>query len=187
MTATPEQRARETIDALLVKAGWLLQDMAEFNRNAAEGVAVREFQLLTGPCDYLLFVGGKAAGVIEAKKAGLTLSGVSDQSDRYAKPGLSLEDLRAIPIALVPLREQKAICELVGVELNRLSNAVREADATGRAANLLRQSVLHTGFSGKLVSHDSADETASDLLARIAATPSQVDVGTKRNPKKHAP
>jgi len=57
--------------------------MADFNRNAAEGVAVREFHLENGPCDYLLLVGGKAAGVIEAKKAGITLSGVAEQAARY--------------------------------------------------------------------------------------------------------
>lgn len=80
---TPEQRARGRIDRLLDDAGWRVQDMADFNRNAALGVAVREFQLPSGPCDYLLFVAGKAAGVIEAKKAGVTLSGVAGQSDRY--------------------------------------------------------------------------------------------------------
>jgi type I restriction enzyme, R subunit len=80
---TPEQLAREKIDELLVAAGWVLQDKSEFNRNAAEGVAVREFALPNGPCDYLLFVGGKAAGVIEAKKAGVTLSSVADQSAKY--------------------------------------------------------------------------------------------------------
>jgi len=80
---TPEQRARGQIDRLLRDAGWQVQDMADFNRNAALGVAVREFQLPSGPCDYLLFVDGKAAGVIEAKKAGITLSGVAGQSDRY--------------------------------------------------------------------------------------------------------
>src|SRR5690606_36774509 len=32
---------------------------------------------------YLLFVDGKAAGVIEAKKAGVTLSGVAEQSAKY--------------------------------------------------------------------------------------------------------
>lgn len=83
MPLTPEQHAREKIDALLTAAGWVLQDRAEFNRNAATGVAVREFPLSSGPCDYLLFVGGKAAGVIEAKKAGITLSAVANQSDRY--------------------------------------------------------------------------------------------------------
>ena len=65
MPPTPEQRAREAIDALLIAAGWILQDNADFNRNAGEGVAVREFVLPNGPCDYLLFVGGKAAGVVE--------------------------------------------------------------------------------------------------------------------------
>ncbi|MGB0722304.1 MAG: type I restriction-modification enzyme R subunit C-terminal domain-containing protein [Gammaproteobacteria bacterium] len=83
MSTNPEQLARKTIDALLKAAGWTLQDNSEFNRNAAEGVAVREFQLPSGPCDYLLFVGGKAAGVIEAKKAGVTLSGVTEQANRY--------------------------------------------------------------------------------------------------------
>ncbi|HCZ48521.1 MAG TPA: type I restriction endonuclease subunit R, partial [Gammaproteobacteria bacterium] len=53
---TPEQLARETIDALLTAAGWTLQDRDQRNRNAALGVAVREFPLPAGPCDYLLFV-----------------------------------------------------------------------------------------------------------------------------------
>jgi len=83
MPDAPEQQARARIDALLTSAGWIIQDMADFNRNAAEGVAVREFHLENGPCDYLLLVGGKAAGVIEAKKAGITLSGVAEQAARY--------------------------------------------------------------------------------------------------------
>lgn len=85
MPLTPEQRAREKIDALLTAAGWVIQDNADFNRNAAEGVAVREFALPSGPCDYLLIVGGKAAGVVEAKKAGVTLSGIADQSAKYMR------------------------------------------------------------------------------------------------------
>ncbi|MGM9403683.1 hypothetical protein ACS0VU_15100 [Aliiroseovarius sp. KMU-71] len=80
---TPEQIARKQIDKLLEAAGWTLQNPEQFNRKAAMGVAVREFQLTTGPCDYLLFVDGKAAGVVEAKKEGVTLSGVADQSDKY--------------------------------------------------------------------------------------------------------
>ena len=80
---SPEQVARQKIDRLLIAAEWQIQDPNEFNRNAALGVAVREFQLPTGPCDYLLFVEGKAAGVIEAKKAGVTLSGVAEQSEDY--------------------------------------------------------------------------------------------------------
>ncbi len=79
----PEQIARTKIDALLSAAGWVLQDRDQFNKNAALGVAVREFSLPAGPCDYLLFVDGKAAGVVEAKKTGVTLSGVAEQSEKY--------------------------------------------------------------------------------------------------------
>lgn len=81
--ATTEQTAREQIDALLAEAGWLLQDRDAFDRNAALGVAAREFPLPAGFCDYLLFVAGRAAGVIEAKKSGTTLSGVAEQSEKY--------------------------------------------------------------------------------------------------------
>lgn len=80
---TPEQKAREDIDRLLSEAGWHLQDKDQQNRNAALGVAMRHFQLGKEEADYLLFVQGKAAGVIEAKKQGLTLSGVSEQADKY--------------------------------------------------------------------------------------------------------
>ncbi len=78
-----EQRARQQIDQLLAAAGWVVQDRAAFDRSAALGVAVREFPLPAGPCDYLLLVDGKAAGVIEAKRAGITLSGVAEQSAKY--------------------------------------------------------------------------------------------------------
>jgi type I restriction enzyme R subunit len=57
------------------------EDMSLFGRR---GVAVREAMLASGPADYLLFVDGKALGVVEAKKTGTTLSGVEDQSGRYA-------------------------------------------------------------------------------------------------------
>ncbi|KAA5801062.1 DEAD/DEAH box helicase [Alkalicaulis satelles] len=80
---SPEALARVQIDALLAAAGWVVQDRAAFDRQAALGVAVREFQLPSGPCDYLLFVAGKACGVIEAKKEGVTLSGVAEQSEKY--------------------------------------------------------------------------------------------------------
>ena len=83
MGAAPEARARELIDAQLAAAGWLVQDRDAFNRTAGLGVAVREFPLPTGPCDYLLFVDGKACGVIEAKPEGVTLSGVADQAGGY--------------------------------------------------------------------------------------------------------
>jgi len=80
---TPEDRAREVIDRQLTAAGWVIQDRDKFNRNAGLGVAVRHFALPNGEADYLLFIDGKAAGVLEAKKVGVTLGGVSDQSEKY--------------------------------------------------------------------------------------------------------
>src|SRR6266446_8324219 len=79
----PEARARQKIDELLTAAGWIVQNRADFDRVAAFGVAVREFALPSGEADYLLFVDGKAAGVVEAKKSGDTLSGVAEQSEKY--------------------------------------------------------------------------------------------------------
>ena len=83
MSSTPEARAREVIDGQLAAAGWVVQDRADMNRLASLGVAVREFPLATGPCDYLLIVAGKACGVLEAKPAGTTLSGVTEQARGY--------------------------------------------------------------------------------------------------------
>ncbi len=84
---TPEQRARYEIDRLLTAAGWAVQDVAAANIHAARGVAVRELPLAPGfgVADYLLYVDGQAAAVIEAKKQGATLSGVEIQSSRYAQ------------------------------------------------------------------------------------------------------
>src|SRR5512138_900794 len=80
---TPEELARVSIDKLLTTCGWIIQDMSGLNRYAGLGVAVREFPLETGEADYLLFVDGKAEGVIEAKPEGTTLSGVAEQAAQY--------------------------------------------------------------------------------------------------------
>lgn len=83
---TPEQRARQQIDAALAAAGWLVQDRDEVNLAAGRGVAVREFPLERGHgfADYLLFVDGKPCGVLEAKPEGFALTGVEPQARRYA-------------------------------------------------------------------------------------------------------
>lgn len=81
---TPEQQARIEIDKLLIAAGWIVQDREEVYLAAGRGIAVREFQLSTGPADYLLFVDRQVVGVIEAKKAGETLSGYEAQAKRYS-------------------------------------------------------------------------------------------------------
>jgi type I restriction enzyme, R subunit len=75
----PDTRAR-LIDRSLAAAGWAVQDRAASDLTAARGVAIREFPLVTGFADYLLFVDRKAVGAIEAKATGTPLSGVELQS-----------------------------------------------------------------------------------------------------------
>jgi type I restriction enzyme R subunit len=81
----PEARARLNIDRQLDTCGWIVQDYKKLNLGAGRGVAVREFKMADGyeSTDYLLFVDRKAVGVIEAKKAGTTLTGVEWQSAKY--------------------------------------------------------------------------------------------------------
>ena len=83
---TPEQEARVNIDRLLEQAGWSVQNADSINLYASSGVAVREFPLKSGhgTADYLLYVNQKAAGVVEAKPEGSTLTGVEVQSEKYS-------------------------------------------------------------------------------------------------------
>jgi len=80
---TPEEQARSNIDNKLVQSGWIVQDYKHINFGASLGIAVREFPTLKGPADYMLFINRKAVGVLEAKPEGVTLSGVTEQSERY--------------------------------------------------------------------------------------------------------
>ncbi len=87
---TPEQIARDRIDAMLVIAGWIIQPKGKINLGQGKGVAVREYQTDVGPADYVLFVDRKAVGVIEAKKEteGYRLTIHEDQTSGYAKAKL---------------------------------------------------------------------------------------------------
>lgn len=85
---TPEQQARQNIDKQLLQAGWFVQELKDFYPSASLGIAVREYPTESGSADYILFIDRKPVGVIEAKKEGLTLSGVHDQTTRYASDKL---------------------------------------------------------------------------------------------------
>jgi type I restriction enzyme R subunit len=82
---TPEEKARQEIDRLLEAAGWQIQDYRDLNLGAALGVAIREFPLMSGHSDYLLFVDRIAVGAIEAKPVGTILVDVEGQTERYLR------------------------------------------------------------------------------------------------------
>ncbi len=80
-----EAKARVEIDKQLAAAGWKVQSQKTLNLSASPGVAVREFTLEKphGRVDYLLFLNGQPAGVIEAKPEGTPLIEVEHQSGKY--------------------------------------------------------------------------------------------------------
>ena len=45
---TPEEKARQLIDARLEQSGWIVQDLSHVNPMASLGVAVRESKRLEG-------------------------------------------------------------------------------------------------------------------------------------------
>ncbi|AKB44848.1 type I restriction endonuclease subunit R [Methanosarcina vacuolata] len=90
----PEEIAREDLDKMLELSGWKVQDLYEMKPSESIGVAVTEAHLKVGFSDYLLFADRRPVGIIEAKPKGFTLSGVAEQSEKYAKS--SLADLLAV-------------------------------------------------------------------------------------------
>jgi type I restriction enzyme R subunit len=124
MPDTPEARARQNIDHLLTEAGWIVQSRDETNITAGRGVAIREFPMKSGygEADYLLYVDGVPAGVVEAKKEGETLASHEIQTEKYSV---------GLPDQLKPYRKPLPFCyQSTGVE-TRFTNLM-EPDARSR-------------------------------------------------------
>ena len=166
---TPEQKARVSIDALLVLAGWHVCNVANANIHAATGVAIREFPLNNGFgfADYLLYVNGKACGVIEAKKHGATLTGVELQSGRYAQ---------GLPTTLPAWRRPLPfVWESTGIETHFTNGLDPEPRARAVFAffrpELLVQWLTYLQVAAGSI---SAQETAGTFLTRMRSMPQLV-------------
>jgi type I restriction enzyme R subunit len=104
----PEAEAREEIDEMLEAAGWEVQDYGDHNLGANNGeVVLREFQIGRDAADYVLFLDRQAVGIIEAKPKGTTLTGVEEQSRRYAEN--FPEDLHPIEFPLPFVYESTSV------------------------------------------------------------------------------
>ena len=161
---TPEEQARQNIDAHLAEVGWVVQDRDALNLYAANGVAVREFPLTAGhgTADYLLFVDQKAVGVVEAKPEGFTLAGVEVQSGKYSE---------GLPVDLTPPRRPLPfLYESTGVE-TQFTNLL---DPESRSRPVFR---FHTpptfrewlGLSGDGVSSSGAQSIRDDDTRYLVA------------------
>jgi len=56
MNQTPEQKARDKIDKMLVNAGWVVQNKKTINFQAGLGIAIREYTTDIGPADYTIIL-----------------------------------------------------------------------------------------------------------------------------------
>ncbi len=163
---TPEEKARQTIDGLLLASGWTVQNRTDANIDAAPGVAIREFALGHGygEADYLLFVDGVAAGVIEAKKEGSTLTGVEIQTKKYSE---------GIPEALpAPFRPLPFCYQSTGVE-TRFTNLL-EPDASSRPVFC-----FHTPETLSRWLADAVQSTGSTPKARLRSMPPLIEDGLR--------
>jgi type I restriction enzyme R subunit len=171
--SSPEQKAREKIDAAFAEAGWLVQNGDELNLSAGRGVAVREFRLTTGhgSADYMLFVDGKAVGVLEAKPEGHTLSGVEVQVDRYAR-GLPAEldpPIRPLPFLYLSTGTDTRFTNLLDPDPR--SRRIFQVHQPGTLAEWLSAETLEAWVKGHGGYTTADNGKPSSLRARLRAMP----------------
>ncbi|PLX99282.1 MAG: type III restriction endonuclease subunit R [Desulfuromonas sp.] len=157
MTPAPEAEARKQIDAMLTACGWQVQDVSATNIHAGRGVAIREFPLSGyGFADYLLYVDQKAAGVIEAKKVGSTLTGVEVQSAKYTT---------GLPVSLPAWHNPLPFCyESTGIE-TRFTNSL---DPEPRSRNVFafhRPEMLASLLDSALTVSPEIGQVAADSFS----------------------
>lgn len=102
---TPEEKARKRIDEMFAEAGWKVQPRDQFSPTLS-AVALEE-GILQGnlEADYLLFISGKAVGVLEAKREEINVDTpiVEEQAVKYTKklPDWYQSWQQPLPIAYV--------------------------------------------------------------------------------------
>jgi len=154
-----EARARKKIDQQLKEAGWEVQSHKDANVAAGPGVAIREFVLEKGHgrVDYLLFVSGQPAGVIEAKPEGTTLVEVEHQAGRYVD---GLPDWIKAPVYPLPF-----IYESTGAE-TRFTNGY-DPDARSRRVFSFHRPETLAEWARQI----TATEDVPTFRARLKAMP----------------
>lgn len=165
---TPEARARVGIDRMLDAAGWAVQEVRRVDLSAARGVAVREFVLRRphGRADYLLFLDGRAVGIVEAKPEGETLTGVEWQSARYVD---------GLPDELEPAIEGGLpfVYESTGAE-TRFTNRL-DPDYASRDVFSFHRPETMAGWLDELRRHP----TAPTLRHRLRGMPELAETGLR--------
>lgn len=107
---TPEEKARIKINNMLQEVGWKIVDRTHYNPYDS-AVAIEE-GLLKGnhEADYLLFIDGKAVGVLEAKREEKSLDAVvAEQAENYTHQLCDWYQTWYNPLPLIYLSNGKEI------------------------------------------------------------------------------
>ena len=107
----PEEKARQWIDRKLADAGWNVVDRDEYAPGMS-AVAIRETLMNGGlEADYILLINGKAAAVLEAKRAEISLDNPNliAQAENYTKQVLPWYPTWKLPLPFVCLSNGKEI------------------------------------------------------------------------------
>jgi len=130
---TPEQKARVSIDTLLVAAGWHVCNVSDANIHASCGVAIREFPLNTGFgfADYLR----------------TRTNALRQVNQGAAQPNLNTKIIKAMVVPLPPIAEQTRILAEVDRHLSIIQEVEAEVDANLQRAQALRQATLAKAFA----------------------------------------
>ena len=108
---TPEEKARQNIDRLFSDAGWSVVDRLHYTPNLS-AAAITE-GLLCGnlEADYLLFIDGKAVGVLEAKKEDTDVSSIAvvRQAENYTYKVPNWYQTWAKPLPIIYLSNGKTV------------------------------------------------------------------------------
>ena len=130
----PEERARQWIDRKLKDAGWEVINRNDF-APSMNAVAIRETLMSGGlEADYVLFLNGKAAAVIEAKREEISLDNpqLIAQAENYTTKALEWVPLWENPIPFVFLSNGKEIafkdCRKQDAKYEKLKNFKRPWD-----------------------------------------------------------
>lgn len=101
-----------------------------------------------------------------------------------AQGGITKSVLEVCDVPIAPINEQRRIVEKIEVLFAQVDKLEEEIGNAQRLIDLCRQSILKDAFTGRLVSQNSDDESASELLARIQKASSFTAKKTQSKAKK---